>query len=100
MTDKLRAQFITYDKAHPEIYIAFASMARGFILNREKRGAKAIIELVRSSIPLPYPTWAPINNSNLPKSRLKIDNRYTAYYGRKFEKDYPQHKGYFEFRQV
>ncbi len=89
MTDKLRAQFLTYDKAHPEIYIAFASMARGFILNREKRGAKAIMELVRVSVPL-------LANG----SPYKVNNSFTAYYARKFEQDYPQHKGYFEFRQV
>ncbi|MCP3893780.1 MAG: hypothetical protein GY706_04005, partial [Bacteroides sp.] len=85
MTDKLKNQFIEYDRDNPDIYRAFAAMARGFIQNREKRGAKAIIELVRPSVPM-RPGGV----------RHKVNNSYTAYYARKFENEYPQHKGYFE----
>ncbi len=89
MTDKLKTQFIEYDRDNPDIYRAFSSMARGFIQNREKRGAKAIIELVRVSIPM--------RPDGL---RYKVNNNFTAYYARKFENEYPQHKGYFERRAV
>lgn len=89
MTVRLQRMFQKYDDENPHIYEAFRRFALQAIgYGRKYYGAKSIMERVR---------WNTMEEGN---DDFKINNNYTAYYARKFENEFPQHKGFFRKRKV
>ena len=83
-------QFEAYDKAHPEIWQMFVKFAHEKIAQGFKHyGAKSIIERAR---------WETDVNPGRGDA-LKIGNNHTAFYSRKFEQHFPEHKGFFRKRK-
>ena len=80
---------VAYDSDYPEIWLKFEEYALRLINRGTKHyGAKAIFEVIR------YHTKINTNEE------FKINNNYTAYYARKFHKQYPQYDGFFETRKI
>lgn len=82
------AKFCSYHSANPQVYEAF----KKFTLRTIKKGfknysAKGIFELVR---------WH--SGITADNDVFKVNNNYTSFYARLFEKDYPDHEGYFRKR--
>ena len=86
---------VTYDferfhAENPAVYklfqqFAFRAIRRGLV----HYSAKTIFEAIRFH--------ADIVTKG---ESFKLNNNYTAYYARMFEKDYPEYKGFFEKRKV
>ena len=80
---------IKYDIENPEIWQGFKEAAFALINSGVKHyGSKAIFEHLR------YETAIKGND------QFKINNNYTAYYARKFARDYPQFKDFFTMRKT
>jgi hypothetical protein len=82
-------KFCAYHEAHPQIYEEFkkltvATIERGF----KHYSAKGIFELIR---------WHTGVKSK--EDCFDVNNNYTPYYARLFEKDHPEHKGFFRKRE-
>lgn len=72
--------FAEYDKENPAIWQAFVRIAFHLINSGVKHsGGKAIAEILRDG-------------------DFKINNSFISSYTRKFAKEYPEHKDFFEFR--
>ena len=85
----LAQQFADYDREHPHIYRAFACLAlRQIATGRTHGGAKRIMEELR------FDTAVRATGRD-----FKVDNRFTAFYARKFERDFPEHAGFFRLRK-
>ena len=83
------AQFIGWHQRNPEVWKAFEAFALKLIARGMKHyGAKAIMEVVRYDQALKS------------SGEFKVNNNYSAYYARIFTLKYPQHKDFFEFREV
>lgn len=77
---------IDYDRENPLVWGYFVSFTNEMISHGHKRiGSKMIFERIR---------W----ETKLKGSPFKVNNNYTPYYARKFEREYPQHKGIFSKR--
>lgn len=86
--EKQRIEFRLYDMANPIIWDKFEEYALNLIEKGwSKYGSKGIMEVVRYHIKL----------NGVP---IRINNNYTPDYARKFVQKYPQHKGFFEFRNL
>lgn len=80
--------FEEYDKENPQIWQAFKRLTFQLIAVGVKHwGAKAIMEQLR------YETII------RGKGDYKINNNYTAGYARKFSKEFPKYKDFFEIRE-
>jgi hypothetical protein len=79
--------FEQYHAKNPQIYRAYTHYAFEAIHSRATSiGSKAICERIR---------WdAKIDRND----DFKVNNNYTADYARKFEADFPEYTGFFEFR--
>jgi hypothetical protein len=80
--------FCQYHQDNPQVYVAFKdftwkTIARGF----KHYSAKGVFELVR---------W---HTGVAGNDQFKINNNYTPFYARLFEKDYPEHAGFFRQRE-
>lgn len=80
--------FCSYHEANPNVYMEFERMtlqtiAKGF----QHYSAKGIFELIR---------WH--TGTAAYKDCFKINNNYTPFYARMFEKAHPQHKDFFRKR--
>lgn len=83
------AKFCTYHKQNPQVYEEF----KKFTLKTIKKGfqnysAKGIFELIR---------WH--SGVAADGDVFKVNNNYTPFYARLFEKDHPKHKDYFRIRK-
>ncbi len=86
--DLHESAFEAYHRDSPEVYEAFVKFTMEAIrAGRKHIGAKMIAERLR------YESMV------TGKDKFKINNNYPAYYARMFERDYPMHKGLFEFRK-
>ena len=80
----LFAKFCEYDQKNPQVFdkfeeLTFKTIAKGF----KNYGAKGIFELIR---------W---HSGVSGEGKFKVNNNYTPFYARKFEKKYPEHIGFF-----
>lgn len=82
------SKFCSYHEANPQVYQAFKSMtiktlSRGF----KHYSAKGIFEIMR---------WH--NGVTADGDCFKVNNNYSSFYARLFEKEHPAHKGFFRKR--
>lgn len=78
---------VLYDTENPEVWKQFVKFAMQLINAGYKRiGSKMIFERIR---------WETAVSGN---DGFKINNNYTPYYSRKFEKEFPQYEGMFAKR--
>ncbi len=85
------SEFMEYHKANPQIWEAFQrktfeAIRRGF----GHYGARAIIELIR------WETGVAADGED----GFKVNNNWPPYYGRMFERTYPEHTGFFRRREA
>jgi len=86
----LQKAFEQFDKDNPHVWnlfvqFAFRAIRKGF----NHYGAKTIFEAIR------------YHSDIVTKDKdFKLNNDYTAYYARKFEREYPEHRGFFRMRKV
>nr|WP_299067101.1 hypothetical protein [uncultured Allomuricauda sp.] len=90
MDGSITSKFYAFHNKYPEVYIKFKNITfkaikKGF----ENYGAKGVMELVR------WHTAGPTKEDG-----FKINNNYTSYYVRLFEKEFPQHEGFFRKRKI
>ena len=88
MTTKLKAKFHEYHINNPQVYDKFEKMALTMARRGRTFGAKAIMEVMR---------WNTMVSGD---DDYKINNSYTAYYSRLFEKNNPEHAGLFRKRSI
>ena len=81
-------QFLQYHRTNPQIYREFKRMALATIAKGFKHySAKGIFEIIR---------W---HTGVQGSDGFKVNNNYTPYYARLFEKEHPQYKGFFFTRE-
>lgn len=83
-------EFYEYHRKYPEVYQTFKwltleTISRGF----KKFSARGLFQVMR---------WK--KGGGVKEDGFKFNNNYTPYYARLFERDYPQHEGFFEKRPV
>jgi len=79
-----------YDRKHPEIWREFVKLTLQLVNQGVRHyGAKAIVEVIRFH--------RIIHKDD--KDEYKINNNITAYYARKFHRNFPQFDGFFETRK-
>jgi len=80
-------RFWGYHRRNPHVYDLFKNIALNMILDgRKHHGAKAIMERIRFET-----AWLQTDDDD----GFKINNCYTSIYVRLFERDYPEHEGFF-----
>jgi hypothetical protein len=85
---KWAEKFKTYDAENPEVWELFKRFTFEVInAGRKHTSANMIFYRIR------YETAV-----STVGDRFKVNSAYTASYARKFEEDYPQHRGLFETR--
>jgi hypothetical protein len=88
MTQRLQIKFATYHAENPSIYEAFKKFTFQVIQKRKRFGARSIMERIR---------WDTVIEGN---DAFKINDNYTAYYVRLFDKDFPEHIDFFRKRAI
>lgn len=83
-------EFFDYHKQNPEVWVMFKRKAleairKGF----EHYGSKGIFEIIRWEM-----------GGNIKADGFKLNNLYTPYYARLFEREYPQYRGFFRNRKT
>lgn len=82
-------QFFAWHNQHPEIWKAFEIKTLELIKSGVSHfGAKAIAESIR------------YDESVKGGTDFKLNNNFVSYYSRVFVLKYPQHKDFFEFREI
>ena len=83
--------FIKFDEKNPHIYALFVKLAfEAFDRGKKRISSKQIIGGIR---------WNSYIHTDS-DDEYKINDAYTAHYGRKFVKDFPEHFDKFEFREL
>jgi hypothetical protein len=81
--------FVAWHIDHPDIWREFEKLALELIQSgRARYGSKAVMEVIR------------FNRVVSGGEDFKVNNNYTAYYVRIFNAKYPQHKRFFETREI
>lgn len=83
-----RAAFLSWHRNNPQVWTEFERFALEAANRGRRIGAKAVAERVR---------W---ESEIVRNEEFKIDNSFVSYYARIFAAKYPQHAGFFEFREV
>ena len=91
MTELVRKQFCKFHKQNPHIYEAFEILALQAASKRQRFGARAIFEVMR---------WETQVRPITPNSKYKIQDHWSPYYARLFEQKHPQHKGFFQKKDI
>ena len=82
--------FYDYHKQYPEVYQHFKRLALGALASGEtKWSARGLFWVMR---------WK--QRGKRKEDGYMLNNNYSPYYARLFERDYPQHEGFFEKRMV
>lgn len=81
--------FQRYDVQHPEVYIrfkelTFEALKKGF----KSFSARGLFQVMR------------FEKGFIKNDGYKLNNNYTPYYVRKFIKEYPEHRAFFECRKT
>ena len=83
-------EFMDYHKEHPEVYETFKELVLKTIAKGFKRySARGIFQIAR---------WH--RGGEIKEDGFKINNNYTPYYVRLFERDCPEHEDFFQKRKV
>ena len=91
MKRNLQLAFEEYDKANPQVWDAFIRFTKEAIASgHENLSAKLVIERIR---------WETMIDSRSDDG-FKICNNHSAYYARKFHKEFIEHAGFFRTRTV
>ncbi|PXX26250.1 hypothetical protein C7967_11511 [Thalassospira sp. 11-3] len=106
-------QFLKHHKANPEVYEVFKQLALDTIKKGFKKfSARALFQVMRW---MNGPNLDKMQASNIsqkirrqlnkaaalrPYGVYKFNNNHTPYYVRMFEREYPQHKDFFEKRNT
>ncbi|RDY58474.1 hypothetical protein [Flagellimonas nanhaiensis] len=90
LDESATSKFYSFHSKYPNVYkmfkkLTFKAIKRGF----KNYGAKGVMELVR------WHTAGPTKEDG-----FKINNNYTSYYVRLFEKEHPEHIGFFRKRKI
>lgn len=89
LDEKSVSSFFDFHKANRCVWREFENLALSAIEKGEERwSAKGVAEVVRWNLKLAK------------QGEYRINNNYVAYYARLFALKYPQHKDFFEFREV
>lgn len=84
---RLVREFEAFHRDNPQVYALFVRFALQAAGRRSHFGAKAVFERMR---------WHAA--FDVTGDEFKVNNNYTAFYARLFERDYPQHAGFFRQR--
>ena len=85
--DELNEEAKNFDRAHPNFWNIFVAIARKKMTEGYKRySAKAIFEQIR---------WDKRLRESHNLGVKHLQNNFTAFYARKFVKEYPEHEGFF-----
>jgi hypothetical protein len=85
--EELHRQVTQFHHAHPEVWTYFERFTLELIrAGRTRYGAKGVMERVR---------W----ETALGGEGFKINNNFTAFYARRFERLHPEHEGFFAKRE-
>lgn len=79
-------------RENPKVWRAFEKFTLDAIRCGKKIGAKAVMERVRWEFEIEKNHWA--------DAEYKINNSWVAYYARIFAIKFPEHRDYFDFREV
>lgn len=83
-------KFKDYHSKYPEVYKTFKELVFKAMRNGHKHfSARGLFQVMRFKMP-----------GNTKQDGFKYNNNYTPYYVRMFEKEYPQHVGFFEKRKT
>lgn len=86
----IQARFEEFHRANPHVYALFVRFATEAIRSgRENYGAKAIFERVRWHVAI-----------ETQGDDFRLNNNYTSRYVRMFEREHPQHQGFFRTREL
>lgn len=94
----VQAKFEEFDKANPYVYVLFKQFAlQALKAGRHRISSKLIIERIRweACVSTTGAGW----NVSASKPFL-IDNRFTAWYARKFVGDFPKAAKHIEMRSI
>jgi hypothetical protein len=91
MSDRLLNQFTAFHLANPRVYemfkqFTFSAIHRGF----KHLSADMVLHRIRWETTI---TTRPVNIDE-----FKINNNYSAFYGRMFMRDHPRYAGFFRTR--
>ena len=81
-------KFKIYHVENPQIYMAFKEKALEAVKRKQHFSCRAIFHVLR---------WETMVSG---KGDFKVWNDSSPYYGRLFEKDFPQHKGFFRKKKI
>jgi len=88
--EEMRQQCANFHKANPEVWDHFVLFTNQIISKGfANYSVKAIFERIR---------WE-LDSKSTGESQFKINNNFSAFYGRRFMKMYPQHAGFFRTRE-
>ena len=86
----MKTKFLRFHRQYPEVYRMFKKITLEAIKKGFKNyGSKGICERIR---------WE--TKGDVKEDGYKINNNYTAFYARLFEKEHPNHEGFFRKRKV
>lgn len=88
MSIKTEKKFQIYHAKNPHLYKAFMKLALEMAKRKEKFSCRAIFHILR---------WETIILGTGP---FKVWDHASPYYGRMFEKEFPQYKGFFRKKKI
>ena len=83
-----KKDFDQFDRDNPQIYKYFVSFSKTAAVNNSNYSARGIFHRIR---------WE--TSVNTQDQDFKLNDIWTAYYARKFMKDYPEYEGFFRLRK-
>lgn len=96
----IKQAFDEYHAANPKVYVHFIRLAMEAIRRGKKKiSAKMIINVVRWEVFIET-TDNTLFNTPQEAKHFKINDAYSAHYGRMFANDFPKYEDRFEFREL
>lgn len=93
--------FKEFDTNNPEVYNEFKKYAFAAIKKKKKKiSAKLIINVIRWEKFMETKEKTLFTDKDGVKHKFRINDAYTAHYGRKFIKDFPALADIFNFREL
>jgi len=93
MSIEMEKKFKKYHAENPHIYEAFKKLALEAIRTKRHFSCRGIFHKLRWDSMISGEKWGE-------KSGYKILNDTSPYYGRMFEKEFPQYKGFFHKKKI
>jgi len=88
--EKLVKDFIKFDTDNPDIWQLFIRFAMELIkAGRKRYSVEGIMHRIRWHVSIEIKGG----------KEYKINNNFSAFYGRKFTRQFPEHEGFFRFRK-